>query len=268
MRSTFVNKLGVSMRFFVPNGTKPQKKEKMYEILYQAIISLINCKSINRVQILIPVGSGSTIDYGKTYKKIITEMIPTMNLTSSQKKSINVIAVSENNELCYGLLNYAVFSQLRTNVTHFISLSPEYFSYINDDTIESILEAFSHKAVVVQPIINELADPILRKGVVDNAFCAWDIAPLVSSGMFANPTKTFGTNEVPFKCGEAVAKIPELSKIYGACVKRIKANGVYNPFDFDEREQIKLKTKLSLEGYEYALKSVNSDSDSLKLAIM
>ncbi|MFZ5392190.1 MAG: hypothetical protein ACOZAR_03245 [Patescibacteria group bacterium] len=95
------------------------------------------------------------------------------------------VFVSEvkNGDLYCTLLNYGIAKQLRDRVDYSFIMSSEAESYLNQETIERILQAIDDKARAIGVEVDELA-PFVQEGRLANTFCCWHNVSLMSIGGF------------------------------------------------------------------------------------
>ncbi len=95
------------------------------------------------------------------------------------------VFVSEvkNGDLYCTLLNYGIAKQLRDRVDYSVIMSSEAESYLNQETIDKMLQAIDQKARAIGVEVDELT-PLVREGRLANTFCCWHNVSLMSVGGF------------------------------------------------------------------------------------
>ncbi len=205
------------------------------------------------------------------------------------KAAADVLDVRHGDLFC-GLLNYGVAKLLRERIDFVTILSHGALSYLREDVLKQMVDAFERGAAVSGIAIEELSQYVLE-GRIANTFATWDAVKLMTVGGFdfraAQPKKDDPTasylqgwseekGEVfyPRAGVEEIIPLIRLGRTFGPCIAPIKPVGVAEWETPDpitdrqgyERHLKKMGTKLQRQTAHAAFES--ADVDAIKGFVM
>jgi len=153
------------------------------------------------------------------------------------KNSIPIIIheVKEGDLYCH-LLNTGIAAQNKAGIKYSFIISPEASSYLNQETVDAILNAAAEGALVIGVAIEELTLSILQ-GEVANTFAVWNNNVLIQVGGFNllawnAPSEKVTTNICAWDTEDGIVYYPRhgveeviplalMTRVYGECIATI-----------------------------------------------
>lgn len=128
-------------------------------------------------------------------------------------------------EIFCSVLNYGVAYQLSVGMAFSVIMSTEVASYLNDETMEEMVDTVDKGAKVVGVALNELA-PSIMLGRIANTFAMWDNLALMTVGGFDLAARQAKVNENRPNAGcEEIIPLLRLAELYGPCIAPILPQG-------------------------------------------
>ena len=232
---------GLHLTVFASREEDVEKRVKWaVETVAQAeALTLLGRTFFQRIDILVPAAHTRWVDRdcGKTKDALVAAL-----------KSRKIVNIQEDDgDIFAGIRNMALAIQSRNGIDYLMTLSPDARSYMNQETIDGIVEAVCDGATVVGVAIGEIKQSILA-GRIAATFALWNVGAMISVGGFdiGAAGKTIDEKESDFVFGtnivhgtspvagdvsyalagvEEMVPLASLVKKFGQCIAPILPRG-------------------------------------------
>lgn len=166
-------RIGLILRVF---ATKEDQVENQVRQIMEMVCKAMQLVEISLIDIFVWEDKRyPDADCGKTYDALTKEVGTKQIMVRTHR--------FEHGDIFCGILNYAVAMQLRNRVDYSIIASKEALSYLNQETLDDMIDAACNNAKAVGVAINELTESVMA-GRLANTLAMWDNVALMSVGGF------------------------------------------------------------------------------------
>lgn len=165
------DKLGLILRLFATDKNLVARKITQ---TYQMIEAAVKAHRFDRIDILIWADPRYESDCGKT--------ADACRKTFAYQTNVFITEITQGDLFCT-VLNYGIALQLKHGIGWSMIVSPEVYTYMQEATINQMLQKAKSGARVIGLAINELKQSV-NEGRIANTFALWHTVSLVSVGCF------------------------------------------------------------------------------------